>query len=232
MRACGGTGDSCARIAIQESLPPTIDYKVSRRQAGMGCLRQPRFVAVAEHEGGCIAREIKAADPSAMVWNNGESGSGERYHHKAIASAVRSRDPYQETVKGWVLRRLSPDSNPIELDGLPKVRDEHTLLRALGEEAANRHLGSKKQISGVLKDLRGRKNDWLRKAANGWRGRWKRNGKNIVECGPALTVRRLRKKTSGAGRDADLQIAGYGTTGRLMKLALSGECQMRWVAFW
>jgi hypothetical protein len=99
-----------------------------------------------------------------MVWNNGESGSGERYHHKAIASAVRSRDPYQETLKGWVLRRLSPDSNPIELDGLPKVRDEHTLLRALGEEAANRHLGSKKQISGVLKDLRGRKNDWLRKA--------------------------------------------------------------------
>ena len=80
-----------------------------------------------------------------MVWNNGESGSGERYHHKAIASAVRSRDPYQETVKGWVLRRLSPDSNPIELDGLPKVRDEHTLLRALGEEAANWHLGSKKQ---------------------------------------------------------------------------------------
>src|SRR3984957_10865607 len=31
-------------------------------------------------------------------------------------------------------------------------------------------------------------------AANGWRGRWKRNRKNIVECGPALTVRRLRKK--------------------------------------
>jgi Uncharacterized protein conserved in bacteria (DUF2252) len=153
-----------ARIAIHKSLPPKIDYKVSRRQAGMGSLGQPRFVAVAEHEGGYIAREIKAAVPSAMVWKNGQTGSGERYYDRAIAHAVRSHDPYQRTVKGWVLRRLSPDSNPIELDGLPEERDEYTLLRAMGEEVANVHLGSKKQMGGVLKDLRGRENNWLRKA--------------------------------------------------------------------
>jgi hypothetical protein len=34
----------------------------------------------------------------------------------------------------------------------------------MGEEVANVHLGSKKPISGMLQDLRRRKNDWLRKA--------------------------------------------------------------------
>jgi hypothetical protein len=153
-----------ARAALRNSLPPHAAYKVARRQAGMGSLGQPRFVAVAEYAGGCIAREVKAAVPSAMVWKNGESGSGEHYYDKAIANAVRSHDPYQKTIKGWVVRRLSPDSNPIEVDGLPKERDEYTLLHAMGKEVANVHLGSKKQISNVLKDLRGRKENWLRKA--------------------------------------------------------------------
>jgi hypothetical protein len=153
-----------ARIALQKSLPRKTPFRVTRRQAGMGSLGQPRFVAVTEYAGGCIAREVKAAVPSAMVWKSGKSGSGERYYDRAIENAVRSHDPYQQTVKGWVVRRLSPDSNPIEVDGLPKLRDEYTLLHAMGEEVANVHLGSKKQITNVLKDLRGRDKKWLRKA--------------------------------------------------------------------
>jgi hypothetical protein len=70
-------------------------------------------------------------------------------------------------VKGWVVRRLSPDSNPIEVDTLPKERDEYTLLHAMGTEVANVHCGSKRQIENVLRDLRARiRNDkkWLRQA--------------------------------------------------------------------
>ena len=37
---------------------------------------------------------------------------------------------------GGVIRRLSPDANPIEISELPAVRDELTLLRAMGIEAA------------------------------------------------------------------------------------------------
>jgi len=43
---------------------------------------------------------------------------------KAIESAVRSPDPYQEMVGTWLIRRLSPDANPIEIEDLPKKRDE------------------------------------------------------------------------------------------------------------
>ncbi len=44
-------------------------------------------------------------------------------------------------------------------------RDEETLLHAMGSEAANVHLGSKRQVANILRDLRRRKSNWLRSAA-------------------------------------------------------------------
>jgi hypothetical protein len=153
-----------ARRAMKRSLPPNVHFKIVRRQAGLGSLGQPRFVAIADYAGGCIAREMKATVPSASVWNAGETGRGERYYRRLIASAIRSHDPYQKVEKGWLIRRLSPDSNPIEIDDLPRERDEYTLLYAMGKETANVHLGSKGQISRVLADLRKRNKRWLRRA--------------------------------------------------------------------
>jgi len=63
-----------------------------------------------------------------------------------------------------LIRRLSPDSNPIEIDKLPKERDEYALLRAMGREAANVHLGRKNQVKLLLRDLSRRKANWLRRA--------------------------------------------------------------------
>jgi hypothetical protein len=153
-----------ARLAIDNSLPPRTEYKLIRREAGMGSLGQPRFVAVANHDGGYIAREIKFTVPSASVWNAGQTRRGERYYDRLIRSAVRSHDPYQKTSKGWLVRRLSPDSNPLEIEDLPSKRDELTLLSAMGKEVANVHLGSKNRIAVVLKHLRGQKSRWLSKA--------------------------------------------------------------------
>jgi hypothetical protein len=60
---------------------------------------------------------------------------------------------------------------------LPKKRDEETLLHAMGTEAANVHLGSRRQVSGILVDLRRRNANWLRIAAksmtNVTRHEWK-----------------------------------------------------------
>jgi hypothetical protein len=153
-----------ARAALRSALPPGIDYNISRRRAGLGSLGQPRFVALAEYAGGCIAREVKATVPSACVWKEGKSGPGERYYERLLASAVRSHDPYQKVVRRWIVRRLSPDSNPIEVEDLPKKRDEYTLLHAMGKEVANVHLGSQRRMKSVLKDLRARKTKWLRSA--------------------------------------------------------------------
>jgi len=136
-----------------------------RREAGIGSLGQPRFVALGFHEGGYIAREVKFTIPSASVWNEGRTGRGERYHDRLIESAVRSHDPYQQISKGWLVRRLSPDSNPVDIEDLPSKRDELTLLSAMGREVGNVHLGSKTRVSAVLKDLRSRNSKWLRNAA-------------------------------------------------------------------
>jgi hypothetical protein len=155
-----------ARQAIEKTLPDKkMDYKLVRREAGMGSLGQQRFVAIADWEGGCIAREAKATVPSACAWLSGNVGRGQSNYQRAIRSAVRSRDPYQTIVGGWLIRRLSPDSNPIEIDDLPKQRDEELLLHAMGSEAANVHLGTRGQTNKILKDLRRRKSNWLRSAA-------------------------------------------------------------------
>jgi uncharacterized protein (DUF2252 family) len=155
-----------AKKALEKTLPDkNIDYKVVRREAGMGSLGQRRFVAIADWQGGCMAREAKATVPSACVWLNGKVSHGQSYYEKAMRGAVRSRDPYQTIVGNWLIRRLSPDSNPIEIENLPTERDENVLLHAMGSEAANVHLGSRAQVKKILKDLRRRKSNWLRKAA-------------------------------------------------------------------
>ena len=155
-----------AKQALQKMLPhPKLPFKVVRRRAGLGSLGQQRFVAIANWEGGQIAREAKAVLPSACIWLNGHVGHRQSFYQQAIKSAVRSHDPFQKIEGAWLIRRLSPESNPIEIADLPQERDEETLLYAMGSEAANVHLGSKRQIADILKDLQRRKSNWLRSAA-------------------------------------------------------------------
>jgi Uncharacterized protein conserved in bacteria (DUF2252) len=155
-----------AKRVLQKTLPaPGLDYKVVRRAAGLGSLGQQRFVAIAKWEGGLIAREAKAMLPSACVWLNGREGRCQSHYPRAISAAIRAHDPFQKMVGTWLIRRLSPDSNPIEIADLPKERDEEKLLHAMGAETANVHLGSKRHLKNIVKDLRGRKANWLRSAA-------------------------------------------------------------------
>jgi hypothetical protein len=158
--------DRKVRQALEKTLPnPRMAYKVVRREAGLGSLGQQRFVAIGMWQGGFVAREAKATVPSACSWLEDKAGSRQSFYERAIRSAVRSPDPFQ-TIKGsWLIRRLSPDSNPIDIQTLPKHRDEQLLLHSMGAEAANVHLGSTRQVPRILKDLRTRKPDWLRSAA-------------------------------------------------------------------
>jgi hypothetical protein len=155
-----------AKRALEKTLPdPRMDYKVVRRQAGLGSLGQQRFVAIGMWQGGFVAREAKATVPSACSWLHDEVGSQQSFYERAIRSAVRSPDPFQVIEGSWLIRRLSPDSNPIDIQTLPKHRDEQLLLHSMGAEAANVHLGSKRQRAAIQKDLRSRKSNWLRNAA-------------------------------------------------------------------
>jgi len=154
------------RRALERTLPdPQMEYKVVRRQAGLGSLGQQRFVAIGVWQGGCVAREAKAMLPSAFVWVSGEVGHRQSNYENAIKSAVRSPDPFQVIQGSWLIRRLSPDSNPIDIQALPKHSDEEMILQAMGAEAANVHLGTKRQATSILKDLSKRKANWLRDSA-------------------------------------------------------------------
>jgi uncharacterized protein (DUF2252 family) len=154
------------RPMLERTLPvPDLDYKVVSREAGLGSLGQERLVAIAHWNGGLIAREAKALVPSACAWLEGRVSHGQSFYQRTMARAVRSCDPFQTIRARWLIRRLSPDSNPIEIADLPKERDEHTLLDAMGSEAANVHLGSGRRVNSILADLGRRKSTWLRAAA-------------------------------------------------------------------
>lgn len=155
-----------AERALHACLPEAIDHgKIVRREAGLGSLGQRRFVLVAECKGGAIAREAKALIPSDCVWAYRRRSRRQPYYARAMANAVRSPDPFQRIVGKWIVRRLSPDSNPIEMAALTGKRDELRLLSAMGTEAANIHLGSRTRVRVALADVRRRESGWLHAAA-------------------------------------------------------------------
>jgi uncharacterized protein (DUF2252 family) len=170
---------------LKRTLPaPDLRYKVVRREAGLGSLGQQRFVAIAQWKGGLIAREAKATVPSACAWLAGTVNHRQPLYMRVMAAAVRSPDPFQTLVGSWLIRRLSPDSNPIDIARLPKQRDEETLLRAMGSEAANVHLGSGRQVTRILADLQRRKSKWLRAAAKEMADTMKREWNAFREAHP------------------------------------------------
>jgi hypothetical protein len=48
---------------------------------------------------------------------------------------------------------------------MPKERDEAHLLHSMGFEAANVHLGTRKAVKAILRDLNKRPHLWLHRAA-------------------------------------------------------------------
>jgi Uncharacterized protein conserved in bacteria (DUF2252) len=139
--------------------------RFARRRAGLGSLGLERQVAIAEWQGAAIAHEAKALAPSAWEWAHPAHSAGRIHYLDAIAGAVRCPDPLVEVREGWLIRRLAPDCSRIELSMLPKRRDEARLLKAMGWETGNVHLGTRGAAKAILVDLTRRRQGWLRDAA-------------------------------------------------------------------
>jgi hypothetical protein len=138
--------------------------RVVPRVAGLGSLGRPRFVWLADWQGGRIAREVKAAAPSACCFAAHGGGTAPILYDRIVRGAIRSADPFLACPGRWVVRRLAPDCARIELADLPDQRDELRLVRCMGFETANVHLGTGDART-LLKDLKGRPRSWLRRAA-------------------------------------------------------------------
>lgn len=155
-----------AREAIEHLLPePGLRYRLARRRAGLGSLGRERLVAIADWKGGRVAREAKALLPSALLWMNPKRAAAEILYSAVLRRAVRCPDPYVQMRGHWIVRRLSPHCSRIELEALATNRGELRLLEAMGRETSNVHLGTAEKRKAILKDLRGRKGNWLVGAA-------------------------------------------------------------------
>ena len=154
------------RSLLQQAMPEVgLDFRVAHRRAGLGSLGRPRFTAIADWDGGRMAREGKALLPSAWGWANSTAKDGQFYYEEIIRGSVRAADPFLAIHGTWVLRRLSPYCSRIELSQLPRGHDEKKLLWATGWELANVHLGTRGMVARVRQDLKGRKAKWLHQAA-------------------------------------------------------------------
>ncbi|GJG87990.1 hypothetical protein tb265_31710 [Gemmatimonadetes bacterium T265] len=132
-----------ARRTLARSLPaPDLAHRLVRRVAGLGSLGRTRLVAIAEWQGGRIAREVKAVAPSAAAWAAGCPPRAADVHiRETVERAVRCADPFYRARRRWLVRRLAPDMRRFDIAELPRRHDERHLLHAMGWETANVHLG-------------------------------------------------------------------------------------------
>jgi len=155
-----------ARKAMEDLMPaPGLVYRVTHRVAGLGSLGRERYVALADWEGGRVAREAKALLPSACFWAKEEKGSKKIFYEEIITTAARAHDPFVHLRGRWIVRRLAPHCSRIEMALIPKKRDEERLLYSMGFETANIHLGSKRAIRSVRRDFAKHKPGWVHAAA-------------------------------------------------------------------
>lgn len=189
-----------AIAALAKQLPPGAEQvQTLRRQAGVGSLGKPRFLAIAHWLGAPVAREIKALTPSACVWNQstdlskgGKSKPRDsrpasyipQLIQSTTAKGLRCPDPFFHVDAKWVARRLAFDSRKIELNACPAVPDEIRLLEAMGHEVSNIHLACTKVTAAIRADLGRRDPKWLYTAAQamldatvGDQKEWKRSGR-------------------------------------------------------
>jgi len=155
-----------ATKALRRMLPERgLKYRVAHRIAGLGSLGRRRYVALTQWRGGSIAREAKELTDSAWLFAHPTRRKGRILYQEVLDCSVRCPDPFVEVHGRWLVRRLAPDCSRIELPSLPAKHDPIRLLRAMGFETANVHLGSR-EASVMAVDLNARKPNWLFRAAS------------------------------------------------------------------
>jgi hypothetical protein len=112
---------------------------VRRRIAGLGSRDHLRLAGVAELAGAPAVREVKALAPPATWWLAGRRGRVGALATEILARAPRSADPSLRLRGSWVIRRLAPWADRIEIADLRVRADIESLLVAMGAETANLH---------------------------------------------------------------------------------------------
>jgi uncharacterized protein (DUF2252 family) len=153
------------RDALAKAMPSGVaEFDTARRIAGTGSLGRPRWVAVADWQGGPVIREAKSVLTSAWSLAH-ENGDAPSRCAEAAGGRFRAQDPWYSLTNNIVVRRLSPNNRKVEVEkraGFLLSRDMHEVM---GRELANVHLGASANAGKILDDLSRRKRKWLINAA-------------------------------------------------------------------
>jgi hypothetical protein len=185
---------------LEDTLSPAFPrgstpvYRRQRKPAGLGSLGRRRYIAALKRgDDDYLAREAKALVPSALSWLEMRPAA-KSLAGTMLQRVVRSSDPCLQIHDRWLVRQFAPEALKIEL---PASREDARLLfspailRAMGFETANAHLGSKSPnelqtaIDCLRRDLG---EDWLvtaaarmqkasRKDHQAWLKYWKRHSR-------------------------------------------------------
>ena len=158
--------DASLHDLLLTCLPPgTARVHIHRRRAGLGSLGRPRYVAIGTWHGGLVAREAKAAAPSALRMPKTGITDPLADYRRIEALGFRARDPQLRLADRWGVRRLSPEARKIEIAEIEAVTDRQALLEAMGRELANMHRGTAGRAAQLRKALAGLPKNWLHRAA-------------------------------------------------------------------
>jgi hypothetical protein len=138
-------------------------FREQKSPGGLGSLGRRRFTAVATAPNGAHdAREAKALVPSALYWLTGQDRMPSQTA-TLLQHVIRIPDPYFQVHDRWLMRRLAPHVAKIELpteSADQRLALAPALLRLMGRETANIHLGSlsrndvKKRLAELNRDQR------------------------------------------------------------------------------
>jgi len=146
VKACDLPGGLEAMFRASFAPRAQLEFRTQKAPGGLGSLGRRRYTAVERSNTRLPrdAREAKALVPSALYWcmgrNQMPSQTGTLLQH-----ALRVPDPHFQVHDSWLLRRLAPDVAKIEM---PENNEDKRLvwapdlLRLMGSETANIHLGS------------------------------------------------------------------------------------------
>jgi len=151
------------RRQLRRGLPAGSQViRFASRSKGLGGLERPRYLVIAEWDGGQLVREAKAWVPSAWYWAHSKTPRGPVVERLA-RGPFRAPEQDLQVLGHFIYRSVAPDSHKVELSDIGADGLGERVLAAMGADLGAIHAGRRRKQ--ILRDLRGRPSDWLRQAA-------------------------------------------------------------------
>jgi uncharacterized protein (DUF2252 family) len=149
--------------ALASAMPEgKLAMRTAPRTAGTGSLGRPRWIGVADWRGAPVVREVKVILASAWPPGRPSTGAEQAMRNDAAARGkYRANDPWYRLKANLLVRRLSPNNRKLEAEGGSIDLLTPDMLRAMGLELANVHLGTGNRRAAIARDLARRDDDWL-----------------------------------------------------------------------